>query len=149
MHSYARHAYDDAVSIACILAESPGFEEAERVFDKLDIAYVIKTERYFAKQLGDFIELSDSRRPAFLRKFTKEHSAGTELVFVILAAIGAFRASRMFSLRDRFARSLVPGGGYRVTSAAMFDFAQEASGLINNFSWPAEVMDAAANLDWS
>jgi hypothetical protein len=68
-----------------------------------------------------------------------------KITFLVLAMLGAWRASKMFELRDTYRSVLAPGTGYRIASAGMYAFMCEAAEIANDYAWPD---DLTGDLDW-
>lgn len=144
MRTYERHASQDAMAIASILVEDERYTLAaiRKWYEKLPSQQVVEFDVRNHELIAKFIEMPESRREGFLNKVTKGATGDTtRLLFIVVAILGANRAARVIELRDRYASSLAPGGGNRVTAAGIYSFAHEVSASFV-YDWPSETFHA-------
>jgi hypothetical protein len=145
MGSYVLFAWRDAMAIAYLINEEIGALEARRLYESITEESLLKFEQSSQEELADFIQKSESQRPAYLRKFLKnvkqENVELTKVGFLVLALIGCLRAKDVLDLRDRFRYVLAPGSGNRMTTAGIYAFAGEIKNIYD-YSFPDEPFTA-------
>lgn len=145
MASYNAFAWNDALSMAELFVSLYNAKEVKKQWRSFKQEDLVSFENSHFRIIGDFIQKSESQRPAYLRALAKKQP-GLHIMIFILAIIGVVRAARVMDLRDRYRTILVPGRGNRLTAAAVYDF---AIGVRNEHScsWPDEVFDAIGHGD--
>ncbi|MBK6616247.1 hypothetical protein [Ottowia sp.] len=137
MGSYELHAWRDAMAIAFLLNEDVGAARARGLYEQVPREEVLAYEQKVSEQIEDFIKRSESQRPSVLRKFPNDT---TKTTFLVLAILGCLRAKTVMELRDNYRMTLAPGSGNRVTTAAMYAFAEQLRSIFE-YEWPFEAFD--------
>ncbi|WP_404666979.1 hypothetical protein [Roseateles asaccharophilus] len=143
MGSYQLHAWRDAMALAELLDETFGATKARKVYATFKASDLRTFEGENCKLIGDFIEKPEAQRPAVLRRMSTQNDEDTRIVFVVLAIIGCLRSKDVMEIRDAFRHSMAPGGGNRVTTAALYEFGERIKAHTASYAWPREVFDAA------
>lgn len=149
MGSYELFAWRDAMAIAEFIAVEYTVPKARKAYESHEHATISKFEREHAELLTEFIQKSESQRPAFLRRITKSTpplSESTVILFLVLALLGVLRSKNIIELRDRFRTVLAPGRGNRITTSAIYAFSNEMRSVYS-YEWPYEVFDAIGEFD--
>jgi len=141
MGSYELFAWRDAMSMAEWIDEEFGVAHARKVYEQFDSSSVLKFERENQDLLANFIQKTESQRPAFLRRVAKKANEDTRILFVTLALIGVLRAKEVMEIRDSFRTALAPGRGNRVTTAGIYVFTEKIRDIFT-YGWPWEPFDA-------
>ena len=141
MHKYEQFAWQDALSLAAWLKKSFDLEAVRESYESNSIQGNNDFEKYHADVIQELIATSESRRPAYLRRACKNVSALTQGVMIVLAIIAQVRVKEVIELRDRFRRSLYPGGGNRDTCAGIYAF-NNAMRDVTFMTWPTAVFEA-------
>ncbi len=149
MHTYVAHARQDAMAMATMLVEDETYtlSAIRKWYKGVTLERAMEFEERNAEHIAAFIEMTESRRPAFLRKISSGPNGDTtRLLFLVLAIIGANRAAEVLELRDRYASLLAPGRGNRMTAAGVYRFAHEVSGSCA-YAWPFKTFYAIGEYD--
>ena len=141
MGSYALHAWRDALALGEFIEDEFGAVRARSFFEAAPREELIQFERANFELISDFIQKSESQRPAFLARVCKSTNEHTKVLFVVLALLGVLRAKAVIEVRDRYCSELAPGRGNRVTTAALYAFSNEIQELYG-YAWPFEVFNA-------
>jgi len=141
MHKYEQFAWQDALSLAAWLKKSFDLEAVRESYESNSIQGNNDFEKYHADVIQELIATPESRRPAYLRRACKNVSALTQGVMIVLAIIAQVRVKEVIELRDRFRRSLSPGGGNRDTCAGIYAF-NNAMRDVTFMTWPTAVFEA-------
>lgn len=139
MSSYESFAWNDAASIALLIADTVGdVAKARELYESLPPEaiekFAIDTEEF----IGEFIGKTESQRIAYINKTTKTASEKTTIVFLVLCLNSVLRVKKVLECRDVYRNALAPGLGNRVTLKALFEFSNEIAGM-NDLSWPREI----------
>lgn len=141
MYSYALHAWRDAQAIGLFIEEEFGAATARKIYESRPHKDVLKFETENSSLISDFIQKSESHRPAFLSRVCKSVDTHTKVLFLVLCLIGIRRTIAIIGLRDKFRTELAPGRGNRVTTASLYDFSLEML-EVYDYSWPTELFDS-------
>jgi hypothetical protein len=145
MGSYVLFAWRDAMAIAYLINEEIGALRARTLFESITEESLLKYEQSHQDELADFIQRSESQRPAYLRKYLKnvntENVELTKVGFLVLSLIGCLRAKEVLELRDRFRYVLAPGSGNRMNTAGLYAFAGEIKNIYD-YTFPSEPFTA-------
>lgn len=144
MGSYELFAWRDAMSISQLVIEHLGFSRAKNIYSKVSVRDIMDFEQENNELIGQFIQKSESQRPSFFKKLTKEANETSKVLFLVLAIIGVIRAKNVMELRDNYRSVLAPGSGNRITTASIYDFSNEMFHLFS-YDWPLEVFEATGN----
>lgn len=139
MWRYESFARDDARSIAHLLSETYELPSARTIFCSIQRDALIKYEQAASEDLAKFLEKSESQRPGVIKRMQKDHNETTVIGFLVLAILAANRVAELIMLRDQWRTAFAPGRGYRVTTAALYEFSQELQKAIE-YDWPGELM---------
>ncbi len=141
MGTYELFAWRDAMAMADWIDAEFGAAHARQVFEQFELSNVIEFERKHQDLLTEFIQKTESQRPAYLKRIGKNTDEATWILFATLALIGVLRAKEVMEVRDNFRTVLAPGRGNRVTTASVYLFAEEVRNIFT-YVWPGEVFDA-------
>jgi len=126
MRTYERHVINDAVQVAIFLSLEFNLEAVLKLYSK---NHGTKDYLLFnfenAELIADFIELTNSRRPAFFRRICKEGTDEEKALFLLSVIESLLLVSKTMKIRDRFSEYLNVGNGNRKTASQIHLFNYE------------------------
>ena len=143
MYRYAWHARSDAAALAGLIEEEVGLAAARAYYATLRKEAVRAYEENHADIIASFIKATEGQRPSRIRALAKGCDTRDKMLFLVLAAIGAWRTFRLFEMRDNFRDALAPGRGYRISSAGMYSFGLQAARIASDYDWPDGLAELA------